>query len=108
MAAVSRQAPPLCGGIGLLCGRANDLSSSTRRRWNLPPPGGFFLSTKVPAALTGRRAMKTVSGLFETDAQARDAVAALEDAGIASDEISLVSRDGKAGSDAAEGVGIGS
>jgi hypothetical protein len=52
--------------------------------------------------------MKTVSGLFETDAQAKDAVAALEDAGIASGEISLVSRDGKAGSDAAEGVGIGS
>src|SRR4051794_9008291 len=109
MAAIPRQAPPICGqhrpalpsdqttsppshcGHGTCRGRAASSSS-----------------TKVPAALTGRRTMKTVSGLFETDAQAKDAVAALEDAGIASGEISLVSRDGKAGSDAAEGVGIGS
>jgi uncharacterized membrane protein len=52
--------------------------------------------------------MKTISGLFDTQEEARQAVDALEDAGIASDDVSVISPDGSATqSDAAEGAGIG-
>ena len=40
--------------------------------------------------------MKTISGLFDTHGEASVAVEALEDAGIASDEISVVGPDGDA------------
>jgi hypothetical protein len=57
--------------------------------------------------------MKTVTGLFDTYRQAEDAVAALKEAGISSDDISIVSRDplyidGTPESTTAEGVGVGS
>lgn len=52
--------------------------------------------------------MKTIGGLFDTHKEASMAVEALEDAGIASDEISVVGPDGKTdASGAAEGAGIG-
>lgn len=57
--------------------------------------------------------MRIVSGLYDSYDDARAAVKALEDAGIASDHISIVSRrDGKEkvegqGNDAAEGAGTG-
>lgn len=56
--------------------------------------------------------MQTVSGLFDNHADARAAVSALEDAGISSDNISIVGRDGEgrdsnAGEGAAAGAGIG-
>ena len=54
--------------------------------------------------------MRTVSGLFDTHDEARRAVHALEDAGIPSDDISVVSRHGDATADgglAAEGAGVG-
>lgn len=56
--------------------------------------------------------MQTVSGLFDNHADARAAVSALEDAGISSDNISIVGRDSEgrdsnAGEGAAAGAGIG-
>jgi hypothetical protein len=52
--------------------------------------------------------MKTISGLFDTHEEARKAVDALEDAGIASAEISVIGPgDDTAASGAAEGAGIG-
>ena len=52
--------------------------------------------------------MKTISGLFDTYEQASAAVDALEDAGIPSENISVVGPDGDAtGTGAAEGAGIG-
>ncbi len=52
--------------------------------------------------------MKIISGLFDTHEEASTAVDALEDAGIASDEISVVGPDGNAAeSRAAEGAGLG-
>ena len=39
--------------------------------------------------------MKTISGLFDTHEEASKAVDALEDAGIASNDISVVGPDGK-------------
>jgi uncharacterized membrane protein len=52
--------------------------------------------------------MKIISGLFDTHEEARLAVDALEDAGIASDDISVVGPDGNTdASGAAEGAGIG-
>jgi len=50
--------------------------------------------------------MKIISGLFDTHEEARLAVAALEDAGISSDDISVVGPDGST-SGAVEGAGIG-
>jgi hypothetical protein len=56
--------------------------------------------------------MKTVTGLFDTYRQAEDAVAALKESGISSDDITLVSRDAdyinQPESSAAEGMGVGS
>jgi len=57
--------------------------------------------------------MKTVTGLFDTYRQAEDAVAALKESGISSDDISIVSReaatiDGEIESATAEGMGVGS
>jgi hypothetical protein len=56
--------------------------------------------------------MKTVTGLFDTYRQAEDAVAALKESGISSDDITLVSRDadyiGKPESATTEGMGVGS
>ncbi len=57
--------------------------------------------------------MKIVTGLFDTYRQAEDAVAALKESGISSDDISIVSRDADyvpddAESTAAEGMGVGS
>ena len=54
--------------------------------------------------------MQTVSGLFDTLDEAKAAVTALEDAGIAWDDISLVSPEGteiEADNETAEGVGVG-
>ena len=51
--------------------------------------------------------MKTISGLFNSHEEAKAAVAALEDAGIPSDDITLVGPEGDAASDVAEGAGIG-
>ena len=51
--------------------------------------------------------MKTISGLFDTHEEASKAVEALEDAGIASDEISVVGPDSNTADGAAEGAGIG-
>ena len=52
--------------------------------------------------------MKIISGLFDTHEEASTAVDALEDAGIASNEISVVGPHGKTdASAAAEGAGIG-
>ena len=52
--------------------------------------------------------MKTISGLFDSHEEASRAVDALKDAGIASDNISVVGPDGDtAASGAAEGAGIG-
>ena len=52
--------------------------------------------------------MKTISGLFNSHEEARAAVAALEDAGISSGDISIVGPEGgDAESGAAEGAGIG-
>jgi len=56
--------------------------------------------------------MQTVTGLYDKQADARAVVSALEDAGISSDNISIVGRDGnerdsKAGEGAAAGAGIG-
>jgi hypothetical protein len=51
--------------------------------------------------------MRTISGLFDTRQQAEAAVDALEDAGVANADISILSsRDNEQG-DAAEGAGIG-
>jgi hypothetical protein len=50
--------------------------------------------------------MRTISGLFDTREQANRAVDALEDAGVASDDISVIGPEGSA-SGAAEGAGIG-
>ncbi len=47
--------------------------------------------------------MKTVSGLFDTHKEASMAVDALEDAGIASDEISVVGPDGNTDASGAGG-----
>lgn len=56
--------------------------------------------------------MKVVTGLFDTYRQAEDAVAALKESGVASDDITIVSRDPGYvdGSEkpAAEGMGVGS
>jgi hypothetical protein len=57
--------------------------------------------------------MKTVTGLFDTYQQAEDAVAALKESGISSDDISIISRDanyiqGEPESNSAEGLGVGS
>jgi hypothetical protein len=56
--------------------------------------------------------MKTVTGLFDTYRQAEDAVAALKESGISSDDITLVSRDadyvGQPENATAEGMGVGS
>jgi hypothetical protein len=56
--------------------------------------------------------MQTVTGLYDNHADARAVVRALEDAGISSDSISIVGRDGderesNAGEGAAAGAGIG-
>jgi len=56
--------------------------------------------------------MQTVTGLYDNQPDARAVVRALEDAGIASDNISIVGRDGderdsNAGEGAAAGAGIG-
>ena len=52
--------------------------------------------------------MKTISGLFDTHEEASNAVDALEDAGIPSNEISVVGPNGKTdASGTAEGAGIG-
>lgn len=57
--------------------------------------------------------MKTVTGLYDSYSDARDAVKALENAGVPSDHISIVSnKDGKEdvegqGNNAAEGAGTG-
>ena len=52
--------------------------------------------------------MKIISGLFDTHEEASKAVDALKDAGIASNDISVVGPDGKTdASGAAEGAGIG-
>jgi hypothetical protein len=56
--------------------------------------------------------MQTITGLYDNHADARAVVRALEDAGIASDRISIVGRDGderddNAGEGAATGAGIG-
>ena len=56
--------------------------------------------------------MQTVTGLYDNHADARAVVSALEDAGISSDKISIVGRDGderdsNAGEGAAAGAGIG-
>jgi hypothetical protein len=56
--------------------------------------------------------MQTVTGLYDNHADARAAVSALEDAGIASSDISIVGRNGEtdesnAGEGAATGAGIG-
>jgi hypothetical protein len=56
--------------------------------------------------------MQTVTGLYDSHADARAVVRALEDAGISSDNISIVGRDGderdsNAGEGAAAGAGIG-
>ena len=53
--------------------------------------------------------MKTITGLFSTHHEARTAVAALEQAGIPSDDISLISPNGEYddGEGAATGAGIG-
>ena len=56
--------------------------------------------------------MQTVSGLYDNHTDARAAVSALEAAGISSDKISIVGRDGdgrdnNAGEGAAAGAGIG-
>ena len=57
--------------------------------------------------------MKTVTGLFDTYRQAEDAVAALKESGISSDDISIISRDanyiqGDPDTASAEGLGLGS
>jgi hypothetical protein len=57
--------------------------------------------------------MKVVTGLFDTCRQAEDAVATLKESGIASDDITIVSRDPAYVDDgseksAAEGMGVGS
>jgi hypothetical protein len=57
--------------------------------------------------------MQTVTGLFDTYRQAEDAVAALRDAGLSSDDISIISRDstyvdGEPAEATADGVGVGS
>ena len=57
--------------------------------------------------------MKTVTALYDTYRQAEDAVSAVKDWGIGSEDISIISRDpayvdAKQESGAAEGVGIGS
>lgn len=57
--------------------------------------------------------MRTVTGLYDNYDDARAAVKALEDAGVSSDEISIVSNKGdgvkveEQGNDAAEGAGAG-
>jgi hypothetical protein len=51
--------------------------------------------------------MRTVTGLFDTHDRAKDAVAALEDAGIPSGEISLISPDRDDSDNTAAGAGIG-
>ena len=52
--------------------------------------------------------MKTISGLFDTRDEAGNAVDALNDAGIASDDISVIGPDGETdASGLAEGAGIG-
>ncbi len=51
--------------------------------------------------------MKTISGLFNSDEEARAAVAALEDAGIPSGDISIVGPEGETDSGAVEGAGVG-
>jgi hypothetical protein len=56
--------------------------------------------------------MKVVTGLFDTYRQAEDAVAALKESGVASDDITIVSRDPTyvdgTEKPAAEGMGLGS
>jgi hypothetical protein len=51
--------------------------------------------------------MRTVTGLFDTHDRAKDAVAALEDAGIPSEEISLISPDRDESDNTAAGAGMG-
>jgi hypothetical protein len=52
--------------------------------------------------------MKTISGLFDTSGEARAAVDALQEAGVASADISVIgSEDSASADDAAEGVGVG-
>lgn len=51
--------------------------------------------------------MRTVTGLFDPHDQAKDAVAALEGAGIPSEEISLISPDRDESGSTAAGAGIG-
>ncbi len=52
--------------------------------------------------------MKTISGLFTSREEAERAVGALEDAGIAGDDISLVAPGGgRDDNDTAEGAGVG-
>jgi hypothetical protein len=52
--------------------------------------------------------MKAVTGMFETRAQAEDAVRGLEDVGIASADISLIAPDSEGGaSGSVEGAGVG-
>jgi hypothetical protein len=57
--------------------------------------------------------MKTITGLFDTYADAERAVMALKNSGIADDDISLISRDSErlvdhADTSTADGVGVGS
>jgi hypothetical protein len=57
--------------------------------------------------------MKTITGLFDTYAEAENAVLALKASGIAEDDISLISRDpdrigDKTDGGASEGMGVGS
>ena len=52
--------------------------------------------------------METVSGLFNTHDEAKAAVTALEEAGVPTDDISLIGPEGTASSTgAAEGAGVG-
>jgi hypothetical protein len=52
--------------------------------------------------------MRTVTGLFDSHDQARAAVAALEEAGIVSDDISLISAGTDVEENTSAGIGIGS
>jgi hypothetical protein len=54
-----------------------------------------------------KTSMRVITGLFDTRDQAHDAVDALSDAGIPSDDITLVGPEGDSGKGAAEGAGVG-
>jgi len=51
--------------------------------------------------------MKTISGLFRTNEEAKAVVSALEEAGVPSQDITIVGPEGEAGTNTAEGAGIG-